>query len=106
MSENKFTPGPWQVGMNSGRNANTVYDKNDNPICLVYGIFSNCDIDETKECTGTGNAHLSAAAPELLMALEDIINSVATVEWKYSTSGKYLLYKSAIKAIAKAKGES
>ena len=72
---NKFTPGPWHIGMRGGHNANCIYAYNgkdahdDYVICSVYGINMNRSVDETLNNDGTPNARLIAAAPELLAAL-------------------------------------
>lgn len=58
MSEH--TPGPWEVA----RNGKTVnIPRGDKPCHGVYGAF----------CGTLANAHLIAAAPDLLEALEEIV---------------------------------
>ena len=74
----KHTPGPWEVGMRGGFNANIIFDRSgedlhsDNGICLVYGMYQHQNIDEQKDSKGLANARLIAAAPELLSELKNL----------------------------------
>lgn len=108
-----YTPGPWRHGAQNGSNANNVYAVNgmgphDEPnICSVYGIPLYRRVDEEFRDIyhqGLANARLIAAAPELLEALRDIVNSVARC-----TSGDVCQtsdFTAARAAIAKAEGRS
>jgi hypothetical protein len=75
----QHTPGPWEVGMRGGFNANMIYDRSgddlhsDNAICSVFGMYQHRDIDEQKDSKGLANARLIAAAPDLLEALKDAL---------------------------------
>ena len=74
---NKHTPGPWKTGFYELQEAEydalsvwpgTVKDgEKGQPICLVSPENKITDVDEA-------NANLIAAAPELLEALEEIVN--------------------------------
>jgi hypothetical protein len=75
---NKFTPGPWNIGMRSGHNCSIIYAYNgesrhdDDAICMVYGIHNCCDKEQLASTEGAPNATLIAAAPDLLEALENV----------------------------------
>lgn len=64
----------WHVGMQNGHNACNIYaytgaaPTEDEAICTVYGIYSNQNVKACKDCPGTPNAHLIAAAPEAIEA--------------------------------------
>lgn len=78
MSETKFTPGPWSVGMHHGHNASIVYappksgapEYSQEGICNVYGIALHRSVGEVERNAGFANAHLIASAPELYELLE------------------------------------
>lgn len=107
----KHTPGPWKIwdGWGSRKFAPVVVD------CIfeVDGKFVGnciCHVASTNE-NAVSNAHLIAAAPELLEALEDILSG-----WRYirQDPNHKALYgvgwdraqEKAEAAIAKAKGET
>lgn len=111
MSEsNKFTPGPWileTVQTSSG-------------ICHKIGPFPWKDGKQNHACIyadypGTGaiekelvaNAHLIAAAPDLLEALEGMIFAAAAVAVPHDGERKALQMgvDHALKALAKARGQ-
>lgn len=89
MSEFKGTPGPWCISSDAW-----VTD-NDEDMAVAKISYYNREID-----TQTANAHLIAAAPELLEALMDIINM------EYEPNESDTTYLKARKAIAKALGET
>ena len=101
----KFTPGPWEVGMRGGFNANLICDRSgenehtDNAICSVFGMYQHQDVDEQKDSKGLANARLIAAAPELLEALKDALCALECCGKDYPAATK------AQAAIAKATGE-
>ena len=85
------TPGPWKI-----------FDDHPDPdlLCLhvCHGDEQIADVSELK------NAHLIAAAPELLEALECYVEKVADLN-RYGVMIETSLRKKAEAAIAKAKGE-
>lgn len=105
--ETKHTPGPWTV-----INGKTLFPS------VVFA-----DVEVPKEDIGTlgyphpsvvinashdqlmksimGNAHLIAAAPELLEALEEMVRMYESVEPAGGWQGQY---EKSLSAIAKAKG--
>jgi vacuolar-type H+-ATPase subunit C/Vma6 len=102
MKNSKHTPGPWKVETGSrnlrikasvGRQiASIVRHPGDNPEIPMREFIAS-DIDRA-------NAHLIAAAPEMLEALESIEKELRDYGYKY-TSGIDLV----LKAIRKARGE-
>lgn len=109
--EKKFTPGPWRVGMESGHNANVITAVSDGDgICLVYGIPQNRKVDEVGTSSGIANAHLIAAAPDLMEALERLLNAYLNIadsgdagNWDAEKESEVVTARA---AIAKAYGET
>lgn len=68
----KHTPGPWSVGMSNGCNGNNVYAIGDVGVASVYGAALHCTVKEQPSWAGeaVANAHLIAAAPDLLDAVK------------------------------------
>ena len=62
MSETKHTPGPWSVGVTS--------DGGEIDIIAADGWFVSVACDSVGEGDTEANAHLIAAAPDMLEALE------------------------------------
>jgi hypothetical protein len=75
------TPGPWEIGMRGGFNANLICDRSgedmhtDNAICSVFGMYQHQDVEDQKDSKGLANARLISAAPELLEALKNLLES-------------------------------
>ena len=95
----KHTPGPWLTDRNnvhSGQIA-TVHHCLNNDWVEIWS--SKTPIGETEQ---EANARLIAVSPELLEALEKVID-----EWQYGSSIEEAneVYTKAKEAIAKAKGE-
>jgi hypothetical protein len=89
MSETTHTPGPWVV------EGDWVTDvATDGNICEVSMPSSE---DEAEQAA---NAHLIAAAPDLLAALRRFMDYGDVFQW----SGKQSPYSQALAAIAKAEG--
>lgn len=65
-SKNKHTPGPWKVVKSKGYSQLTEIVSIDGPV-LSEGFGVNHESDQA-------NAHLIAAAPEMLEALEFFVN--------------------------------
>lgn len=98
MSEsNKFTPGPW----------NNMPKTEYVPICkqdeagLSLGFINSADLDRVAE--GKANAYLIAAAPDLLEALEQMIDEYGTAGDGWPRNNKVLRDSRA--AILKARGQ-
>ena len=94
MSELKHTPGPWSVVANGGHSY-TIRGSRNEAICDT-SIWLHSD----PHSESRANAHLIAAAPDLLEALEDLLticdgdpDEPDEIGWARA-------------AIAKAKGES
>ena len=98
MSEsNKFTPGPW----------NNMPKTEYVPICkqdeagLALGFINSTNLERTAE--GKANAYLIAAAPDLLEALENLLQAFdGAFAGAY---GRGPLYIAANSAINKARGK-
>lgn len=94
----KHTPGHW-----TNQNGK-VYDANGRLICSVEGHGY-----DPNNCAACANAHLIAAAPELLEAAEDILDHTAGIfgcdvnEVRAINMGRL---ERLAAAIAKARGES
>lgn len=104
MSENKFTPGPWHAA------STTVYAFNAEGYnrfsAHVYGgdgdFGSRISPDEV-----TANAVLMSAAPDLLEALQGMLQVYGGgTQWNAPTSVEIELHELAKMAISKARGES
>lgn len=100
MSENKFTPGPWQASENGFyrmgvRDASGAW--------MTYKAGEDFMGYEQIEA----NAKLIAAAPDLLEALETLKREIilSDVDMDYIASHFQVHLDKAAKAIAKAKGE-
>lgn len=102
MSETKHTSGPWEADAefpdrlfvpDYGRIWINGYDSEGGPIHIGY-------VDGPRTVERMANAHLIAAAPELLEALEECIVAVDNGEFP-----SFKLYSAARAAIAKSKGE-
>lgn len=84
MSKAKHTPGPWYIGRHSSQYEHEIHDGK--PFGRIGTVISN-------------NAHLIAAAPEMLKALEDVVHHLGDTGAGAETRDNILLL------IAKAKGE-
>jgi len=95
------TPGPWLVILTSTGEWQVFADK--------YNVII-CDNvwDHTANKTGNSieaNAHIIAAAPELLEALIDMVAIAQLDKWDQAVSGRQSFLWNAKVAIAKARGE-
>ncbi len=89
------TPGPWKAGKN-----NYVYDKDNVVVAeIYYWDDSGCRKEDLD------NKMLVAAAPEILEALELIVNEWAPWCDSDDPGGNEALLVNAKRVIAKAKGE-
>lgn len=101
----KHTPGPWFHHGPSGSQhtaggfINSTKERNGSPlVCSVYG---------NDEQPHQANSNLIAAAPDLLEALEGMMQVYGGgTPWNPLTSTELELHDLARKAIAKARGES
>jgi hypothetical protein len=76
MSEKKYTPGPWKVSEHSDEEESAVYSPNDSiglQVCGMRPLQSCANVQYISLEQREANAHLIAAAPELLEALEKIV---------------------------------
>ena len=76
--DNKHTPGPWQTA-GKGYTDATIYDS-EGEIWLATACHDHAGAYSGKPCPGfptndqcEANAHLIAAAPDLLLALENVL---------------------------------
>jgi hypothetical protein len=102
----KHTPGPWKsVASNSHRTFNQISIRPVTPaikgMILPIAKVSTYDLSEYGGGTGSANARLISAAPDLLAALQE-------VEWEVEqyAEGFELLWGKVAAAIAKATGET
>jgi len=86
----KHTPGPWRYNGKTD-----VYNANGATICELYKGYQSIP-----ECRA--NAHLIAAAPDLLEAMEGLL----AWEPRQKDHAERLAWEDALAAIAKAKGET
>lgn len=104
MTNTKHTPGPWELTFLSkaGKQNPTVYQIDGD---LEKGGLSVCRVfiggAEANGYSSEANAHLIAAAPELLEALK---GAVRAIEYLSGTTKHSILYKAAQQAINKAEG--
>ena len=104
-NQSKYTPGPWEF---TGRQSN--YDKvtgrvqaeqTKTEICSLNGL--DFPVPEARE-QARANAHLIAAAPEMLETAENIIDDLERF-CRTQGSGPDKRLEALKKAIAKAKGQ-
>jgi len=101
--DKKPTPGPWRVGKNNGWNPNIIYgDGGLTAVASVYLIPLHSRIDKVGDCGGMPDAHLIAAAPDLLEALEKALDDH---ESSYGVPADHWTLD-AQDALAKARGET
>jgi len=94
MSETKHTPGPWSFGPNVGSRPFWEYIESDEvDVCRIC--------QNNGRVTGEANARLITAAPDMLAALEAIVNG----DDRTSTTMPTEWIEQARAAIRKAKGE-
>lgn len=112
MSKNKFTPGPWEYGKATNYEGFYIAPKGTLPTlagCERFGKnMTVCCFNFPGETEA--NARLIAAAPELLEALENLVETVEqarTAKFFNWQSGSHtaMMIGNARAAIAKAKGE-
>jgi len=96
----KHTPGPWEIKAHP----DSCYRFISAPehIALAQVVWRVEEEDRSPACEA--NAHLIAAAPELLEVLEWYVEKVADLK-RYGVMIETSLQERAEKAIAKAKGE-
>lgn len=108
MQEFKGTPGKWTISYRSERDVQAngdipafhvktadIYDENRNSIATVHGY----DTDYAKFAPSTkvdANAALIAAAPDMLNALEVLVQAIRTKNTKYNVERFTKLAESAI----------
>jgi hypothetical protein len=110
----KHTPGPWEVAEENGDYfvqvasqpsvGHPMFDR----YRIIHGWVGGDGTDSPKPELGTpiANARLIAAAPELLEALQKLVDSCADSDGaQYGTLGTSFVRSIATAAIAKATGE-
>ncbi len=99
----KFTPGPWRM---CKRATGTVESEAGRSIATCMGYSTNTDNGEHIE-ENLANSHLIAAAPDLLVALDQLADRCEKLNIMYpEDSGMWhAMTLEARAAIAKAKGE-
>lgn len=92
MTKTKHTPGPWVYG-------DEMFDSQITAPSApaAWGNRTIAVVDHAEDEMGEANAHLIAAAPELLAAVEDAYRAASAMGW----SDKMLLWGA---AIARARG--
>lgn len=94
MSEVKYTKGPWRVGTAGPNGCYTVGTKNG----LMTAMVAHSVNYESQKDQAIGNACLIAAAPELLEALQLVVDTAENGGWP---SAALVIAKA---TIAKARG--
>lgn len=98
---NKHTPGPWFLGESErGRHFRAVDAKEHGALASVVWLMEDDDIDGVSSPRCEANAHLIAAAPDLLDALEEV------VQWLELGDHEGKMYDKCKSAIARARGEA
>lgn len=110
----KHTPGKWIVGNRNGYNPSSITALvddnmlNDRVVADILGIRLHCSIKDIEPSEELSNAHLIAAAPDLLEALEGLHDHLADyikINHLGSTHHNQCM-QMARDAIRKAKGET
>jgi hypothetical protein len=96
MSAAKHTPGPWWFS--EVENGNYQIGQGDSALATTIPIWNGLQITERKPDEDKANAHLIAAAPELLEALEDAIDKLNDADMHEGFVAR------ALDVIAKARG--
>jgi hypothetical protein len=101
----KHTPGPWKAVDHSHYPGVMVVEGPEMPITIITSAI---DIDFESYMRRVANAHLIAAAPDLLEALETLKREIilSDVDMGYIASHFQVHIDKASAAIARAKGES
>jgi hypothetical protein len=103
MSESKHTPGPWTVDWSD--DGPLIYT-GDLLIASVSGSTEHIEVPGLDEQTTEANASLMAAAPDLLAALERVLEHGEPLNLYHERSEDAEVVNQARAAIAKAKGQS
>jgi hypothetical protein len=97
----RHTPGPWKIETNT-LGCKNITSGTEFFTCTEIG-WTHGVADETED---VANAHLIAAAPDLLSALQNLTDfCVRVLAWDKHTTGRNFLLKDAQAAISKAIGE-
>lgn len=110
MSEAKHTPGPWSVYDSFGKTLAVCIGKDANgkrPCIVDWPGFDSCDLPFRQQ---RANAHLIAAAPDLLAVVRELIAAIADKSIQrspaYRSDDIEWLGRRAAKALAKAEGRT
>ena len=97
----KHTQGPWVLGESSeGRHFRAVNAREHSELATVVWVMEDDDMEGAQSPKCEANARLIAAAPDLLEALEEV------VQWLELGDHEGQMHSKARAAIAKARGES
>ncbi len=105
----KHTAGPWKAFDNAGKNMqgyqqpSGVHGTGENRMTLICGCFG--DIEGGAD-TASANARLIASAPELLEALEALLETSNVKAIEHGNSYDVRHVKKARDVVAKARGQS
>ena len=107
----KHTPGPWELDDNQGsRDYITINAPTHGALASVVWQMEDDKADGRRSPACEANAHLISSAPDLLDALQAILDAgkIAGVFGPFDEIGKIpaALYREGRTAIAKAKGEA
>lgn len=106
MPESKHTPGPWKIDEQEDGSILGIWDNNPEPYetkCVAMMDASNDSLVSTKEMWA--NAHLIAAAPDLLEACEKAFERLSYINKSYPLNDTWRMMCDLKGLIAKAKGE-
>lgn len=108
MSDAQHTPGPWtyQFNVNFDLHPRVMAKREDGEmVCIASTIGTKTTRDKLSLEEKSTNAHLIAAAPDLLDALEDALAELSPLMMAYRAEHYDDICGKARAAIAKAKGE-
>lgn len=107
MTTNKHTPGPYNFDQVDCMDPESpIYAKKEDKGETYDVIIAQINQREVNHIESVANAHLIAAAPEMLEALESIVNSFHESVKTEDTLNEFPSLQTCINAIAKAKGET
>lgn len=106
MTDSKHTPGPWELDTDEAWPDVKVYADNlQFRVAIITDYADGVDKEQDKQMRAeqAANARLIAAAPELLAALEELVERLETLEHDHRV--KHIGCSAARAAIARARGD-